>query len=608
MGCSDALFQRVRELFVVGQDSLAESILRRAISTKGADAGVFATAGEVLLNAGRFTQGEFYLRRALSLKADASGPTLQLAQCLMGQQKFDEGHAILRKLLDRNPADSDARVVLATSLRRMNKTASALALLKEAIGPNINNAGVLNAYAHTLHAIGRVEDAVPRLRSLAAQMPDHVQMLDGFCSVLNYCPGVSSREILDTHERYGRLLEREAGPRQRPRGAGGERGPGRPLRVGILSSDLRDHVVPMFLMPFLAHANREKVHLTCFNCGPVEDGVSAQMRGMVDGWHWLKQAQPEKIAEAVTRERIDVLIELNGHTRGQKLGAMALRPAPVQMTYLGYPATTGLRSIDYRLVDWTTDPEGAEAFTTERLLRVDPCFLCMRPPRDLPAVSTRPSGGPITFVSFTNLLKVSTPLLGLWAKVLQAVPGSRLLMKHFSLTEEEVREDLRARLGALGIGAERLDFRPPLDTRGDHLAAYAEADICLDTTPYNGTTTIFESLLMGVPVVTLSGTMHAGRVTESILRQVGLSDLVAPNENEYVVTAACLAADRSRLADLRRVLRERVLKSALCDEKAHGARMVDALHHAWREVGAMGTPPAVGSSVSSAVPRAAYYG
>jgi predicted O-linked N-acetylglucosamine transferase (SPINDLY family) len=268
------------------------------------------------------------------------------------------------------------------------------------------------------------------------------------------------------------------------------------------------------------------------------------------------------------------------------------------MTYLGYPATTGLHTIDYRLVDSTTDPYGADDFVTERLLRVEPCFLCYRPPADMPAINTRPKG-PVTFVSFTNLLKVNTPLLRLWAKVLNAVPGSRLFMKHFSLREEEVRADLASRLVALGIDQSRLDLRPPIERRDDHLASYHEADICLDTMPYNGTTTIFESLLMGVPIVTLSGRLHAGRVTESIIRNVGLSDLVAIDEDEYVAKAAALAANPVLRADLRQTLRERLLGSPLCDEPGYALRMVDTLYRAWASIGA-----ATQATPSTVMPRA----
>jgi predicted O-linked N-acetylglucosamine transferase (SPINDLY family) len=268
------------------------------------------------------------------------------------------------------------------------------------------------------------------------------------------------------------------------------------------------------------------------------------------------------------------------------------------MTYLGYPATTGLQTIDYRLVDSTTDPYGADDFATEKLLRVEPCFLCYRPPSAMPAVNVRPQG-PITFVSFTNLLKISTPLLALWVRVLNAVPGSRLLMKHFSLQEQEVRAELARRLHGLGLSPDRIDLRPPLDQREDHLAAYHEADICLDTAPYNGTTTIFESLLMGVPVVTLSGRLHAGRVTESIIRNVGLSDLVALNEDEYVAKAAALAADHARRAELRQTLRERLLQSPLCDEPGHARRMVDTLYRAWASIGVVTEAPA-----STVMPRA----
>jgi len=535
-------------------------------------------------------QAEFYIRRAMAMKPGDPEDAEALAKALMGQQKFEAAHRLLREILDAHPDRINTRIVLATSLRRQKKTASALALLKEGLKPGVNDAALLNAYAHTLHAAGRVEEAVPILRRVVAAVGDQPAALDGYCSVLNYCPGVTRQEVLEAHARYGRAVERALLPR--PPGAGALRVHGRPLRVGLLSSDLRDHVVSMFIAPFIEHADRARVHLTCFSTSPVEDAVSAHLRKHADSWRWLPLATPQKVADAVRKESIDVLVELNGHTRGHRLEALALRPAPVQVTYLGYPATTGMRSIDFRIVDSITDPHGSEDFCTERLLRIDPCFLCYRPPADVPPVNTRPDG-PVTFVSFTNLAKLSTSLIALWAGVLGAVPGSRLLMKHYSLLEQEVRDDLAARFAALGITPDRLDLRPPQDDRAEHLAAYHEADICLDTTPYNGTTTIFESLLMGVPVITLAGKFHAGRVTESILSCLGMGDFVASNEEAYIAIAAALAADAPRRAALRASLRERLLRSPLCDEPAFARRMVDALYSAWNTIGSLPAPAPV---------------
>ena len=589
MGCHDALLQRVRGLLAVGQESQAEAALRRAASSHTADRPLYQAIGELLLTSGRFLQAEFYIRRALSLKPSNPEDTEALAKALMGQQKFDAAHKLLSDLISANPQHTNARIILATSLRRQKKTASSLAVLKEALKPGVNDAALLNAYAHALHAAGRVEEAVPILRRVIAAAGDQAPALDGYCSVLNYCPGITRHELLDAHARFGRAIEHTPAPR--PPGAGALRLPGRPLRVGLLSSDLRDHVIPMFIAPFIEHADRKRTRLTCFNTSPVEDAVSARLREKSDAWHWLPLAPPAKVADCIRKESIDILIELNGHTRGHKLDALALRPAPVQITYLGYPATTGMKSIDFRIVDSTTDPHGSEDFCTERLLRIDPCFLCYRPPASLPPINTRPDQ-PVTFVSFTNLAKLSSPLIALWAGVLQAVPGSRLLMKHYSLLEQEVRADLAARFAAHSIPADRLDLRPPIEDRADHLAAYHDADICLDTAPYNGTTTIFESLLMGVPVITLSGKFHAGRVTQSLLANVGLDDLVAPNEEAYIAKAAALAADAPRRAELRATLRERLLNSPLCDEPAFARRLTDALYRAWDTIGSLPPTPA----------------
>jgi predicted O-linked N-acetylglucosamine transferase (SPINDLY family) len=286
---------------------------------------------------------------------------------------------------------------------------------------------------------------------------------------------------------------------------------------------------------------------------------------------------------------MDVLIDLSGLTTGNMLAAFAMRPAPVQMTYLGYPNTTGVAAVDYRIVDSITDPPGAEAHAVERLLRIDPCFLCYGgmeaarvaegPPSQAPG-----SGGAVTFGSFNALQKVTDTTMRLWAEILRAVPGgrARLAVKYMSTGDEQTRARLRQRLEAAGVPADRIVLMAPLPEYRDHLEAYGEIDVALDTFPYNGTTTTCEALWMGVPVVTMAGRVHAARVGASLLSAAGLPDLVARDADGYVAAAVRLAQDAGRLAALRSGLREQMKRSPLCNRAGFGERFGEAVRGAWR--------------------------
>ncbi|MCP2732542.1 O-linked N-acetylglucosamine transferase family protein, partial [Limnofasciculus baicalensis] len=283
-------------------------------------------------------------------------------------------------------------------------------------------------------------------------------------------------------------------------------------------------------------------------------------------------------------DSIDVAIDLSAHTCAASPLAFHSRVAPVQMTYLAYPNTAGVRAMDYRIIDSHTDPVGTEQWCGEKLLRIDPCFLCYTPPAELPEVSPGPSthDGVIRFGSFNAAAKLSPQALQLWGRVIAAVPNSRLVLKASSFIDPALRDEVRAQLVSWGAPADRLDILSPAMATLDHLAMYSKIDIALDPFPYHGTTTTIEALIMGVPVVALAGDRHAARVGASILNAIGMPELVADSENAYVDAARSLATDRQRLASLRDSLRSTLLSSALCDATAHTRRLEHAIRHTWR--------------------------
>jgi predicted O-linked N-acetylglucosamine transferase (SPINDLY family) len=345
------------------------------------------------------------------------------------------------------------------------------------------------------------------------------------------------------------------------------RDPARPLRIGYLSPDFRTHSVSYFIEAVLANHD-PAFHAYCYaDLTNEEDSTTVRLRALAHAWRNVHGMVTGEVAALIHQDEIDVLVELAGHTAGNRLDVMALRPAPVQISYLGYPNTTGLRCIDYRITDEHADPWDTVQYFAETLVRLPECFLCYTPPLEGPAVNRLPLSkrGYVTFASFNNLCKVNDSVLEAWARIMNRVPRSRLLLKAKGLANPAVAKRLKAKLKQLGVAPHRVTCEPLVATNYEHLAQYNRADISLDTFPYAGTTTSCEALLMGVPIVTLTGRTHANNVGRSILRAVGLSELIADTEDRYVDLACELAFERRRLSVMRKTLRERMLSSALCD-------------------------------------------
>jgi predicted O-linked N-acetylglucosamine transferase (SPINDLY family) len=323
----------------------------------------------------------------------------------------------------------------------------------------------------------------------------------------------------------------------------------------------------------------------CYSAVTNADAITEELKGLAPKWRDVARISDQEIESYVRGDQIDILVDLAGHTSGSRVFALSRRIAPVQISYLGYPNTTGIPAIDYRIVDSLTDPQGAEQFYTEKLIRLDPCFLCYQPPAaDLPDVKAPPSavGARITFGSFNSAQKLVEPVVAAWSALLKEIPGSRLLLKSFAFDSAPTRRDFLKHFEQQGIAADRIEIRGSAESRADHLAAYHDVDIALDTFPYCGTTTTCEALLMGVPVVTLEGRTHAGRVGVSLLTNIGLPELIATSIDDYLQKAVSLARDPARIAALRPTLRDRLLRSPLCDAPKFMRRLESAYREAWR--------------------------
>ncbi|MEO8214471.1 MAG: hypothetical protein ABI560_14820, partial [Myxococcales bacterium] len=400
-------------------------------------------------------------------------------------------------------------------------------------------------------------------------------------------PAVDGPQSLLDHLAWGGRFAAPLDPG--PRGASlvTDSSPDRRLRVGYVSGDLRSHSVASFIEPILEAHDRSAVELFCYSDG-IADAVTARIKAVAgaDGWRETRMLTDAALAARVIEDGIDILVDLAGHSADNRLLAFARRPAPVQVTYCGYPGTTGVAAIGWRLTDAEADPRGdSDSHYSERLWRLPHGFLCFRPDPDAPAAGPLPAeaNGFVTFGSFNNLSKLSEETLDLWGIILQMVPGSRLVLKSRGLSDLPPRQRLLHAFQARGVDPARVQTIAYAATPRQHLRLYDQIDIALDPFPYNGTTTTCEALWMGVPVVTVAGRTHAGRVGASLLHRVGYPELIASNRSQVLRIARGLAGDLPGLATLRNELRPKMMASALANPRLIAGDIEAAYRAMWRQ-------------------------
>ena len=443
---------------------------------------------------------------------------------------------------------------------------------------HLNLGTVLLKQAEAEGALAHFREAV----SCAPQMEDAHRAL---LLALNFLPGVEPAEAYAHYRAWGARCAARIRPHLRetaPR-SGTDRDPERRLRIGYVSPDFRQHAMAGFIEQALANHGVTIVDVFCYDNSPASDAVTARMKAYGATWRAIRQLDDAAAAALIERDHIDILVDLAGHTVGERLELFARRPAPVQASLLGYLNTTGLEAIDYRICDLWSDPPGvAERFHVERLWRVPGSFWCFLPPADAPAVSMLPAlaARHITCCSFNNFTKLNHSVTAAWAALLSRCPGSRLIVA--AVPEGASRERFLQRFVSSGVDPSRIELMGRLPQ-----AAFRElhhrVDIALDPFPYAGGATSCESLWMGVPVVTLAGSFGFARSGASILQCLGLDRLVTEEVGEYVDCAARLAGDLVALQAMRAGMRERILASELADGPRFAAKLEDAYRGMWRD-------------------------
>lgn len=578
--------------FEAGRIEPARDILARLVERHPESVEVLCNYAVFLTKIGAFEEAERHARRAVAIEPDQVRGLAILTSVYSGMNRLQEAADVCRRMARIAPENPHTHRALASALLRTNDFAGAAGVARHALEMAPRDADLRLKLGAALLGLGRIDEATRAIDEAERVCPGDVALAQLRAVVSNYAPDLEPRRIFEAHRQFGeRFVRALAGAADaRPPPVDPAAGEARPLRVGLLSSDLWQHSVAHFARALFDHHAASGVELFAYPTGLIEDAMTITLRRALPEPRFRRASAiaPDAIDAMIRRDGIDVLVDLNGLTRGHSLHTLVRRPAPLLVTYLGYPGTTGLSVVDARIVDSLTDPPGAgDSSCTEALVRLDPCFLCFTPPDGAPPITAPPcadgAGAPVTFGSFNALSKLNDRLLGSWAEVLSAVPGSRLLIKSCGLEHDAVRDDVLARTIAAGIPRERLELAGATAEHSRHLAAYSRIDVALDTFPYHGATTTCDALLMGVPVVTLAGSTHASRVGVSLLAAAGLRELCADSHEHYVTIATAMASDRDRLARLRAELRPRLLASTLCDGPRFAARFFAVMDRLWRE-------------------------
>ena len=562
-------------------DEAAES-LRRAVEIDPRMAQAHSNLGNVLNALGRFDEAVASFRRAIELTPDFAEAYSNLGSALQSMGRGEESLASFRRAVEIKPDLAAAHSNLGSALQAAGRIYEAGESFRRATELRPDFAPALSNLGTSLQETGRIGEAIDCFRRALILQPDFTAAHSNLLFTLNSSPDQDPQMLLAEARRFGDTAARSARPYTDWLIA---EGMDRRLRIGLVSADLRNHPVGYFVegvLQAVAANPASRLEVFAYINHHNDDPLTGRIKACCAQWRSTVGMSDERVAAQIRDDRVDVLIDLSGHTAHNRLPVFAWKPAPVQASWLGYFATTGVAAIDYLIGDrWVTPESGGGAFT-ETLYRLPDGYLCFTAPDDDTPVGPLPAleAGHVTFGSFNKLMKLNDPVVSLWARVLAAVPGSRLFVKDKQLGDADVRRLLADRFTRLGIDAARLIFEGP-SPRGAYLDAYNRVDIALDPFPYNGCTTTAESLWMGTPVLTRQGDSYPSRMTETVLRNAGLTDWIAAGDDDYVSKAAAFASDLDGLSALRAGLRSQAASSPLCDAPRFARNFEQAMWDMW---------------------------
>ena len=571
-----------RHLFNVDDLTGAKAALKRAVELDPADHGIWLLLGYTLLNAGEESASLEHFEHALTIQGDLFEAHLNLAYLYLRRNDTSKSITHIEKALALQPDSNLALRVKAQLLTVSSKHEEAISIFERLIRQDQNNVhGYWNDLGNIKRELSRFEEALECYRKAATHSATSSIALSNQITLLHYLPGRDPAEILDLCKKWGQTFT----PRktvQRP--LPDDRSPDRRLKIGMISDGFRQHPVGAMITPAMAHLKRFGIELFLYSSSSAVDSVTEKLMAVADRWTPIFNVSDDDLADRIRNDHIDILIDLSGHNAGTRMKTIAQEPAPLIVKWVGgLINTTGVPAIDYLITDGVESPSGSDAFYTEKLIRMPDDYICYMPPEHIPNVGPLPAlrNGHITFGCFNNPTKINDVLLGHWARLLQAVPGSQLFLKGGPFGTNDLRERTLSTLASHGISADRIR----LEGQSQHfelLDCYNEVDIALDPWPYSGGLTTCEAMLMGVPVITLPGPTFAGRHSATHLVNAGMPELVVTDWDEYQTRAVELASDLQSLATIRSHLRQILLESPVCNGQKYGHHLADALRAIWQ--------------------------
>jgi predicted O-linked N-acetylglucosamine transferase (SPINDLY family) len=559
----------------------AAAAFEAALRHNTRDFGAWLGYGLVLVKLKRKAEAESALQHALALDATSAEAHGALSELYQERGDFAAAVPHIEAALRQRPDWPDGLNHYALVLACLHRFDEAWDALARAIALAPEREDLYFGQLTVLERGGRIREMLELCRARRAHAPERRDYESAELFALNFVDDVPAEEVFAQHRAFGERLERDVV--RRFESFGNDRDSGRRLRIGYVSGEFYLHPVARFMIPLLERHDRSQFEVYCYSVGTLPaDSITRQVEERSDAWREAKALKDSELADLVHRDRIDILVDLSGHSGASRLATFAQQPAPVQATWLGNLNTTGMTRIQYRITDGNCDPPGlTEHLHTEALVRLPQSQWCYRPyvavdvPRNAPLERT----GDVTFGSFTQFPKLTVAMRSLWARILREVPGSRLIIA--GVPQARVRHELLQALAHYGVHSTRVTLLPFMSLR-DYLQAFGDVDIALDTSPYSGGTTTCDALWMGVPVLTLPCVRPASRSAASVLTAVGLTDWIAQSPADYVRRAVAFAAQPETIARLRRTLRERMAASPLMQEERFARDIEQAYRAMWR--------------------------
>ncbi|MEO8883448.1 MAG: tetratricopeptide repeat protein [Devosia sp.] len=551
----------------------------RAVVLQPGNPDLHYALGRILMAQEKLKEAAGSLGRAVQIRPDSMA-CADLGKVLMGLKQPKEAAAAYEAAIATDPKNASLHFALGKAFTEVSDWRRAADSFRKATELRPEDATAFTSLGGALLSGGLMEEGEAALRTAVGLDGGDIEALSSLLFASNYHAGLPVKTITADARAFGEAVAHKVTPRRHHANVAVA---DKKLKVGLVSGDLRASAVSRFLISLLPEIDAARLELFAYSLANQDDAITEKLRRSIPHWRPATYMNHDELQTAILDDEIDVLIDLLGHTGIMRLPVFAGKPAPVTATWLGYSGTTGILNMDYIIADRHVAPPGAEDQFVETIWPMPDSYLCFTPPEAAPDVASLPAldVGHVTFGSFNNVNKLSQTTLALWARILEAVPTSRLVLKYGGLERPEVAGRILETLATAGADVTRVELLGAVDTSKGHFQTYNRLDIGLDPFPYNGTTTTCEALWMGVPVLTLSGDRFIARVGESLLNSAGLLEWVAADEDEYVAKAVAMASDLPRLAALRAALRPQMAASPLCDAPRFARNFETALRGMW---------------------------